>query len=334
MTFAIECGFINIELNPMNAAANESNPDVFVVVPSYNHAPFIEICLRSIIGQTRSPKKLLVIDDGSRDDSPAIIDRVLKDCPFDSELIVRENRGLCRTLNQAFELSTGKYFAYIGSDDYWLEGFIENRVKLLEGRPGAALGYGHAYFVDENGREYDSTAEYISTWGNYPDGDPRRMLLRGIAPVSSTLFYRRSALEVVSWNEDSRLEDYELYLKMMQVGEFAFDPAILSAWRQHGYNTSGDTLLMLNEVIAAQERNFDILGLTRDELIEIQTETRYRYARELLQHGEKRSALKLASANWRGAPETFDLFRFGFRMLIPMAAVNAYRRRKRERFSA
>ena len=304
-----------------------------VVVPSYNHAPFIETCLRSIIGQTLSPKKLLVIDDGSKDDSPAVIDRVLKDCPFDSELIVRENRGLCRTLNQALELSSGKYFAYIGSDDYWLDSFIEKRVDLLEGRPKAVLGYGHAYFVDENGREYDTTAEYRSTWGNYPDGDPRRMLLSGIAPVSSTLFYRRSALESVGWNENSRLEDYELYLKMMQLGEFAFDPAILSAWRQHRYNTSGDTLLMLTEVIAAQERNFHILGLSPEQLADIQTETKYRYARELLQHGNKMSAAKLAVANWKGSRGTSDLFRFSVRMFIPMAVVNYYRRSKRARFS-
>ena len=89
--------------------------EVFAFVPSYNHAPFIEKCLTSIINQTLPPRKLLVIDDGSRDDSPRIIERVLKDCPFDAELIVRENRGLCATLNQGFGLSEGKYFAYIGS---------------------------------------------------------------------------------------------------------------------------------------------------------------------------------------------------------------------------
>ena len=52
--------------------------EVFAFVPSYNHAPFIEKCLNSIINQTLSPKKLLVIDDGSKDDSPKIIEKILR----------------------------------------------------------------------------------------------------------------------------------------------------------------------------------------------------------------------------------------------------------------
>ena len=75
---------------------------VGVLVPSYNHARFVERCLRSIIAQTYPPTKLLVIDDGSTDGSPQIIARVLQDCPFPAELVVRPNRGLCATLNEGF----------------------------------------------------------------------------------------------------------------------------------------------------------------------------------------------------------------------------------------
>ncbi|MCA1626038.1 MAG: glycosyltransferase family 2 protein [Acidobacteria bacterium] len=66
----------------MNAGKNYNQPEVFVLVPSYNHAPFVEKCLKSIIKQTFSPKKLLVIDDGSQDGSPQTIEKVLNDCPF------------------------------------------------------------------------------------------------------------------------------------------------------------------------------------------------------------------------------------------------------------
>src|SRR3712207_5703987 len=118
--------------------------DVFVLVPSYNHAPFIEKCLRSIIEQTAEPRKLLVIDDGSTDGSAEIIQRVLHDCRFECELIVRENRGLCRTLNEGLARSDGKYFAYLGSDDYWLPDFLKARVELLEQRSRAVLAYGNA----------------------------------------------------------------------------------------------------------------------------------------------------------------------------------------------
>jgi len=308
--------------------------EVFVVVPSYNHAPFVEGCLKSIIEQTKQPSKLLVIDDGSSDGSPEIIAAVLKDCPFDSELIVRENRGLCATLNEAFSLSSGKYFAYLGSDDFWMPTFLAERTRLLDSRPEAVLGYGHALFVDGNGNAIDSTAEHKEQWANYPDGNARPMLLDGIAPVSSTVFYRRSALEIARWNENSRLEDYEMYLSMMTLGHFAFDPQVLSAWRHHGYNTSGDRRLMLTEVVEAQHRNFDILGIDRDELADIQTRTKFRYARDHLQHGNKLDALRLAGESWRGAASNFELAKFFVRMFVPMSIVNLKRESRKNRFRA
>lgn len=304
--------------------------EIFTFVPSYNHAPFIERCLKSIFRQTLPPKKLLVIDDGSKDDSIKIIEKTLKDCPFEAELIARENRGLCNTLNQGFSLSGGKYFAYIGSDDLWLPEFLEARAKLLDGRADAVLGYGHAYFIDEKNKIFDSTTDYADDWGNYPDGNALSLLMRGISPISSTIFYRRSALEKVSWNPDSRLEDYEMYLKLAALGNFAFDSQILSAWRHHGYNTSKDKALMLKELIEAQQRNFEYLDVDRDELKKIQTDTQFRYARDFLQSGDKKESLKLAIKNWRGAKSGAELGKYILRMLLPMAAVETKRRFNRK----
>src|SRR2546423_12458147 len=61
--------------------APDSPAAVSVVVPSHNHASFVEKCLRSIFQQTQQPAELVVIDDGSSDESARIIERVLKDCP-------------------------------------------------------------------------------------------------------------------------------------------------------------------------------------------------------------------------------------------------------------
>jgi alpha-1,3-rhamnosyltransferase len=315
----------------MNTAPNNNLPEVFAFVPSYNHAGFIEKCLTSIINQTAPPRKLLVIDDGSKDNSARIIERVLKSSPFESELIVRENRGLCATLNQGLSLSDGKYFAYLGSDDIWLPEFLEARTELLERRPEAILGYGHAFFIDEQDVIFDSTADYDENWANYPDGDAFPMLVQGIAPVSSTVFYRRSALEKVSWNEDSRLEDYEMYLKLSALGDFAFDKRILSTWRHHSYNTSKDKILMLNEVIEAQNRHFTADKLDSILLRKEQTKVSFRYARDFLQSGDKTAALKLARRSWRGAKSANELLKFGLRWLTPMSIVNAKRRQKKEK---
>jgi alpha-1,3-rhamnosyltransferase len=111
--------------------------DTSVLIPSFNHAPFIERTLRSVFSQTLQPKKLLVIDDGSKDNSAELIERVLKDCPFENEFIKRENRGLCATLNEGFAKTNGEFFAYIGSDDVWFPNFLEDQINLLNKRPDA-----------------------------------------------------------------------------------------------------------------------------------------------------------------------------------------------------
>jgi glycosyltransferase involved in cell wall biosynthesis len=321
--FIIVCGF---EMNKDSQIG-----EVFAFVPSYNHAPFIEKCLNSIISQTLHPKKLLVIDDGSKDDSPRIIERVLKNCPFDAELIVRENRGLCATLNQGLSLSSGKYFAYVGSDDYWLPAFFEARAKLLDKRETAVLGYGHAYLIDEDDRIFGSTADVREDWANYPDGDPKEMLLNGVSPVSSTVFYRRSILEKVQWNEKSRLEDYEMYVRLAALGDFAFDPQVLSVWRHHSYNTSKDLMLMHTEVIEAQNRNIEFLGVSREELEKYQSRIKFRNTRVFLQNGDKREAFMLGKESWRNASSVKEIGKSLIQLLLPKTVLQSYQKRNRER---
>lgn len=297
---------------------------VSVVVPSYNHAPFIEATLRSIMKQTLRPAQLLVIDDGSRDESTAVIERVLSACPFPCELVVRSNRGLCATLNEGFERTRGNYFAYLGSDDLWLPDFLSARVDLLESRPEAVLAYGHAYFIDEQNAIIDCTAD----WAHYADGDVREMLLQTTAPMSPTVLYRRDALEHERWNEESKLEDYDLYLRLSAVGEFAFDPRILSAWRRHGSNVSWDQALMLEEQLQAQRVAALRFGFTDEQVEKLQTATRFTRAEDFLRVGQKSQALSLMMHNVGGAKSARATTRMLLRLLTPNPIL---RRRDRAR---
>jgi alpha-1,3-rhamnosyltransferase len=286
---------------------------VSVVVPSYNHAPFIEATLRSIMKQTLAPAELLVIDDGSSDDSPLAIERALKDCSFPCELIARDNRGLCATLNEGFERTRGDYFAYLGSDDLWLGDFLAARVNRLEARVEAVLAYGHTYFIDEDNRIIDSTAD----WAHYADGDVRDMLMQTTAPMSPTVLYRRSALEHERWNEQSKLEDYDLYLRLSAHGPFAFDPHVLSAWRRHSSNVSWDQTLMLEAQLNAQRQGALRFGLTEDRIEALQRTTKFNRAEDFLRVGQKSQALSLMMNNLSGANSTRTTTRMLLRLLIP-----------------
>jgi alpha-1,3-rhamnosyltransferase len=307
---------------------------VSVVVPSYNHARFVETTLRSIIRQTLWPAQLLVIDDGSSDNSPAVIERVLNDCPFPCELVARENRGLCATLNEGFARTRGDYFAYLGSDDLWLPEFLDARVDQLAARPAAVLAYGHAYLIDAEDAIVDATAD----WAHYADGNVREMLLATTAPMSPTVLYRRSALGPQPWDETSLLEDYDLYLRLSAAGEFAFNPRILSAWRRHDTNVSGDQRLMLRAQLEAQRAAALRFGFTQSQIERLQRVTTFRRAEDFLRVGQKSAALNLIWRNWRGADSLRVTARLLLRLLLPQAVWRrrgqTRRRRAQERYGS
>jgi alpha-1,3-rhamnosyltransferase len=319
---------MNQQESPHRTTTSIDQPRISVVVPSFNHAQFIEATLRSIFNQTLPPAELLVIDDGSADGSPRIIDSALKDCPVPCELIVRANQGLCATLNESLSRTRGEYFAYLGSDDLWLPDFLQERLSTLESRAAAVLAYGHSFLIDEGNNIIDCTLE----WAQYADGDAQTMLLQqAIAPMSPTVMYRRAALERHGWNEQAKLEDYELYLRLSAEGDFAFDPRVLSAWRQHGHNTSRDFSWMIDARLAAQRRVADHLGLSAGDLERFQRISQFAGAEDLLRLGEKSKAFKLLRQSFNGAPSAAALLRALARLCVPYSLVKWHKKRKQGR---
>jgi alpha-1,3-rhamnosyltransferase len=277
------------------------------------------------MNQTYQPSSLLVIDDGSTDDSVKVIERVLKDCRFPCELIARANKGLCATLNEGLARSSGEFFSYLGSDDLWLPNFLAERIRVLKERPNAVLAYGHAYLIDEHDHITDCSSDWVNS-SEYLDGDVRPLLFRGITPISSTIVYRRSALEKRSWNQDAKLEDYELYLLLAHDGEFAFDPQVLATWRHHAYNTSRDVVWLLQECMEAQERVVGQLGLGRDQLKLMQRGTRFHYIEDFVRKGYRAKALKLFLLNLRGAASLRKFARTALRLIVPGPVLHLRRR--------
>jgi alpha-1,3-rhamnosyltransferase len=301
-------------------------PSITVLVPSYNHAPFVERTLRSIFAQTLKPEKLIVIDDGSKDESARVIETMLRDHapPFDFAFFSRENRGLCATLNEGLAKTDTEYFAYLGSDDIWLPNFLKEQCNLLESRPNAVLAFGHAYLIDEE----DNIIDRTDNWTRFADGDMLPRLLRGEIFSSPTVVYRTAALKKYGWNEDARLEDYELYLKLSGAGEFARNEKILSAWRQHESNTSDNFPLMLREQLEAQDRAAGILNMTRAEMDEVQAKRKFRAIFDMIRTGYKREALALFWET-RGHGPLAETLKLLPRFAVPQALFQWNRRRKR-----
>jgi alpha-1,3-rhamnosyltransferase len=302
-----------------------------VFVPSYNHAQFVERCLRSVFAQTHPPSFLLVIDDGSSDNSASVIDHVLEDCPFPTEFIVRPNRGLGATLNQALEHGSEPLFAYLGSDDEWHPNRLKEAVRAFEGAVRAVASFGDCLLIDERDRIMN-VAVFASLEGRrrlpwshsaqVPMVNLESLLRFRTIPLSPTVTYRRQAVEQFGWNETSRTEDYEMYMLLAAVGDFVYIDQPLGSWRLHAGNTSKDLEVMLEAALTAQVRVARRLGVSPTALRHYQRCVRYSYGEYFLRAGRWRRGVSLTIGNLSGAPSSASaIVERGARLALPSVLV-------------
>ncbi|WP_042089261.1 glycosyltransferase [Acinetobacter bereziniae] len=129
----------------------ESRPLVSIVIPSYNHGNFIQNCIQSIINQTYQQIELIIIDDGSTDDSVLKIQELLDTCKkrfVRFEFRHRLNKGLSATLNEALDWCQGEYYSAIASDDVMLERKTATQVELLQKNLDVVAVFGAIELID------------------------------------------------------------------------------------------------------------------------------------------------------------------------------------------
>ncbi len=117
-----------------------------VIIPLYNKAPYIEKALRSVIAQTFTDYELIVVDDGSTDDSAINAERVLSGSSIPFQLIRQENAGVSMARNNGVALSRGDYLCFLDADDWWNPSFLQEISNLIGEFPDAGI-YGTSYTI-------------------------------------------------------------------------------------------------------------------------------------------------------------------------------------------
>ncbi len=208
-------------------------PLVTVVIPSYNHEKYIKDAVLSVVKQKNYNNiELIVIDDGSSDNSPAILDRLSKKYKF--RYISRENRGLCRTLNEALSISSGEYFSICASDDMFVEDKIAKQVRFLEDNPNYAVCYGDIILMDNLG-EIKERVEIKNAKSGWIF---KELLLGEIGiPAPSTMIRTEILRELGGYSEDISIEDWDMWLRVSQKYQIGYLNSYLAYYRNHDNNT-------------------------------------------------------------------------------------------------
>lgn len=228
----------------MNHSIN--SPLVSVIISSYNHARYIEAAILSVLNQTYPNVELLVYDDGSRDNSVEIIQRLADQHGFFFQ--PQENRGLAVTLNQGIGRSRGELIAPFGSDDIMLPERFSRQIPWMLAHADVGIAGGNVLKIDEEEKFHPQKRQrqHPERFLDFDD----LLLGRKTQPPTATLLFRKEALlEIGGFNPDIRLEDLYVLLKITEQGwKIGVMEDILSHYRVHPTNNVKD-LRMMHEAV-------------------------------------------------------------------------------------
>lgn len=123
-------------------------PKISVYITNYNYGQFIKKAIDSVLNQTEKDFEIILIDDGSTDDSIPLIQSYI-DHPK-VKIILQQNKGLTISNNLALKLSRGKYIMRLDADDYLVETALEKLSAILDKRAEIGMVFGDYYMVDES----------------------------------------------------------------------------------------------------------------------------------------------------------------------------------------
>jgi glycosyl transferase family 2 len=204
---------------------------ISVLIPTYGHAMYIGQTLDSILSQTRPAHEIIVINDGSPDDTGAAVRPYLDRIRY----IEQENRGLVETLNRGIGLCRGDYIWILGSDDWLAPDALETLAAVLDRHPDVGLVHGGITVVDAQGRPHPDLR-----WVPYPAGrhrDIARLFTVNYIAAPAVLC-RAAALRAIGPVPNYKFcQDWAMWFQLAYQGWFMYGVARpVAFYRRHGNN--------------------------------------------------------------------------------------------------
>ncbi len=216
--------------------AKHRSPAASILVAAYNSSRFLKATLASALRQTFTDFELIVVDDGSTDDTPEQLRRYT-----DSRIRVlrQDNQGQPAALNAALRIASGVYVGFLDHDDLWLETKLARHIAYLEGHPEADLTFSWSRLIDEEGRELGLHSRF---WRGPIAFGP--LLEDFVIGSTSSVVMRREALNRVGGFDPSlhRCFDLDAFLRvaLLRPDNIHAIEEVLTLYRRHAGQLSRD----------------------------------------------------------------------------------------------
>ncbi len=205
---------------------------VSVVIPTYNCAAYLPSCLDAVFAQTWRDFEVIVVDDGSTDDTEAALR------PWRGEIryIRQANAGVAAARNAGIRISSGSLVAFLDADDVWAKRKLELQLAALTREPEAGLVCSDFSIVNADRTVVDS---YFRQRGGYETGRVFARLVRNCFIFTSTVILQRSFIDTLGAFDQSisYCDDYNMWLRAALRGRVQVVPEVLCTKRQRTGNS-------------------------------------------------------------------------------------------------
>jgi glycosyltransferase involved in cell wall biosynthesis len=221
---------------------------VSVVIPCYNQARYLREAIDSALAQHDAPREIIVVDDGSTDDTPEVATR------YPGVLTLRQrNRGLAAARNAGLTAAVGDYVVFLDADDRLLPGALEAGAAALGAHPYAAFAVGRARRIAEDGRPLPTPVRLRIDADHYVS-----LIRRCWIVMPATVTFRRLPL-LATGGFDARVryaEDYDVYLRLARNHPVVDHYVEVAEYRQHpGTQSRNNERMLINTLrVLAQHR--------------------------------------------------------------------------------
>ncbi len=221
-----------------------TNIKVSVIITTYNHRRHIRKAIDSVLAQTYKNYELIVVDDGSTDDTRKLVEEYQ-----DVIYKYQENKGLSAARNTGIDIAQGQALVFLDADDWLLDDCLTTQVNCLVTQPTVAfVSGGHMVFIEEN-------EELWLIQKTIPSEHYMHFLMSNYIGMHAAVMYRNWAFNSIRFDTSLKVcEDYDMYLNLSRLYPVLHHQHLLAVYRIHDSNMSGNLSFMLENVLKVLQR--------------------------------------------------------------------------------
>jgi len=196
----------------------QNNLNLSIIIPCYNHEKYITETIESIWEQNLESMEIIAIDDGSNDNSYAILQELKKNSPIPMYIEKQINMGVTKTLNKALKKAKGKFLMTIASDDKYEPNSLSKMIECIESDNAIkiVIANGHNFQANTKSTHRVHTSYTMNLLSKTPLDIKNEILVSVPRPLltQASIFDRKMLMEIGGWDEEIKLDDWPLNIKI------------------------------------------------------------------------------------------------------------------------